>query len=237
MISASLTTIMPNNSEIIASPLSSFNNFIVKISDEVNEIFYPDSENNYMLNNNQIIFEDFSMTIFNFIKIYYENSEILFKFTCGLNDEKMDIVEHYIENKQELIAIFKKYLFIISEVAQNYDDDISQKYVKTIFDKVRKISGDSEMFLLPYKNKINHLFDANDETLRKLYHKFSYGVVFTNNKTKVNYKLLRVLSSDLDESKSIENIRFLEKETIKSGTISMCSLNQFLIKLYYYGEI
>lgn len=239
MPGAGLTTIMPRNAQQIISPLSAFNNFIIDISREINSVFYPNAnkKENQMLENNQIMFEDSSILLFGFLKIAHKKQEIIFQFSGGLDNEKIEVVHIFIDNKPKIVSIFQRYLFIVSEISQNYDDSISKKYISTIFEKIKTSNNPTELFLVPYKNKINHCYDQKDKTLEKLYNRFSYVISFINNKNKFNYKLMRVLSSDLDENKSLENIRFLEKETIKTDNVNMCDLNKFLINLYFYGEL
>jgi len=245
MTAGGLTTILKldvdiNDQNIRAcSPLSAFNNFIQEISRMCDEVFYPDYRGNVnqMLMRNEIFFEDYSILFFNFIKLSYVDHGIKINFIGDIDMDKLSYVEKFIVEKEKIIFLFQKYLYIISEVSENYDHTIAQKYVDDIFKKVKSTKTETEMFLVPHKNKINHLFDNNDHTLEKLYNKFSYVITFINNKHTFTYKLMRVLSSDLDESKSLENIRFLEKETIKFDTINIFELSNFLCKLYYYGEI
>jgi len=225
--------------EKIDSPLSAFNNFMIDISDEFNNIFYPNSKKiSQLLIKNQILFEDNTITLFNFIKIIYANEKFVYQF-CGLIDaHRCDLIKISLENKSKIFQIFQKYLFIYNDIRSNYDETISQKYVENIYNKIIKNkSVETEMFLIPFKNKINHLYDVKDKTLDKLYSKYSYVITFTHNKSIIEYNIIRVLSSDLDESKSIENTRFLEKDYIKTDTVHLRNLNQFLLKLFYYGEI
>ncbi len=225
--------------KVMESPLSAFNNLLIQISDKIERIYIPDKKTKNILFINQLLFEEKSITICNCIKIMYENNEIGFRFYgLYINTEFIQIS---INNKKELFEIFQNYLYVISTITQNFDEDISQKQVQSIFDQVMdKKTNPNQMFLVPYKNKILRLYDnyEPDNTLDKIFYRFSYVLKFyESDKASFKYSICRCLSTILNEAKSLENIRFEDIEIIKSDTVSIGKLKQFLIDLYYYGEI
>ncbi len=225
----------------IESPLSAFNNFLVQISDKLEKIYIPNkiehTKDIVFINN--LLFEEKSISICGRIKIIYENNEICFKFLGTFTDTHF--VEITLLHKTELKQIFQNYLYIINSMSENLDFSIAQIHVESIFNQIKhkKINPD-QWFVLPYKQKINHLYDTskNDKTLEKIFNRFSYAVKFkVENSMTFQYKLYRVLSTELNESKSLENLRFEEIEILKENTISMNKLQQFLVDLFYYGDI
>ena len=227
--------------KLIESPLSAFNNLLLQISKKIEHIYFPKKikvENINFIN--QLLFEQNSITILNSIKIIYIKNKIGFQF-IGIFSENTNLIKISLENQTELFEIFQNYLFIINSITNNFDSDVSQKQVQSIFSQVnlKKICPNT-MFIVPYKNKISHLYDErnNDKTLEKIFNRFTYVIKFnTNDKTTFKYKLCRVTSTILNESKSLENIRFEDIETLKEGSLNLYKLEQFLVDLFYYGEI
>ncbi|MCK9417113.1 hypothetical protein M0Q97_10695 [Candidatus Dojkabacteria bacterium] len=228
----------------IESPLSNFNNLIYQLAGELNEIYYSNEKSNLnlLLVRNELIFDNKYILLFGFIKIGMNKfGEFCFKFSGDINPKRMELVSKSLYNKQQLNNIYNKYIFILTTTIKNYDETISQNYVETIYkeltDKnfIENQKNEIKYYLIPYKSKIKHLFD-NDKTLEKLFTKFEYVICF-DKKISYHYYLYRVLSSNLNQSKSIDNIRYLEKECISNGTIQINNLWQFLKSLFYYGTI
>ena len=229
------------NGKLIESPLSAFNNLLLQISQKIENIYFPRKLKIEKISFiNQLLFENNSITILNVIKLLYHKNKIGFQF-IGIFSENMNLIKISLENQNELFEIFQNYLFIINSITNNFDSDVSQKQVQSIFNQVnlRKICPNT-MFIVPYKNKINHLYDnrKNDKTLEKIFNRFSYIIKFnTIDKSTFKYKLCRVTSTILNESKSLENIRFEDIEILKDGCLTFDKLENFLIDLFYYGEI
>lgn len=225
----------------IESPLSAFNNLLLKISDDIQMIYLDNcKEKSNKLFINQLLFENTSITIFGCVKIYLKDENILFKFLGEFDTAKLILIQKTIKHEIQLKDIFSTYLFMVSNISKNFDDTISLKFIETIYSKVLKLSKtkqDSELFLVPYKNKIKHLYDENEPLLESLYNRFTYLIKFSTTNKIFNYKLVRVLSSELNESKSIDNLRFEDIEIIKENSLNLELLNSFLIQLYYYGEL
>ena len=235
----------------IESPLSAFNNVINQLTEKLQAI-YTDGEScknfSYLkkyANQNflsQLLFENKSITVFGCIKIMLVEEDIVFKFNGNFSSPKLDMIQKTIEHKYELKQIMQQYLYIVDSVSNNYDASISHRYIESIYDSLMNESSKNkninQMFLVPYKNKIKHLYDCDDKCLEKLFNRYTYVIKFSRkSNSSFNYKLNRVLSSELDESKSIENIRFEDVETLREDTLPIEKLNNFLVNLYYYGEL
>lgn len=230
----------------IEAPISAFNNLLIQISDRLEDIYISKNTNELCLGKkrtknalfiNQLLFEEKCITIFGSIKILLVNNEICFKFHGTYDSKKIHLVRKTFENVNELKQIFQHYLFIISSISNNLDDSVSQKYVDSIFEQINLGTVDpNKMFLIPHKNKIKHLYDESNPVLDKLYNRYSYIVKFRRNDRTFNAKLIRALSSELNESKSMDNVRFEDVEQIKEVTLPINDLQKFLIDLFYYGN-
>jgi len=237
-----MIVLSPGTGKTIESPLSAFNNLLLQISDKLEEIYLPNQKKCNSKNIafiNLLLFEEKSITISGNIKLVYQNNEIGIKFTGTFND--MSFIQKTIDNQIELYQIFQNYLYIVDSMSTNLDNTISQKHVQSLFDQIisRKIDP-NQYFILPYKNKINHLYDSskNDKTLEAIFNRYSYVIQFsTENSQTFQYKFCRVLSTNLNESNSIENIRFDEIELLKKDIISLSKLQHFLVELFYYGNL
>lgn len=224
----------------IESPVSNFNNLITKLSTELDNIYNPNHKGKLikLLSDNQLIFDSNSILIYNFIRIKKNCiGTYVFNFERDIDSSQLHLIEITLENIPILFDILNRYLFVVNCVTKNMDDSVSQKYIESIYNLVmsNQLTIDNNCFLVPYKRKIRHLCDS-DKTIENLYSKFEYIITF-NKQMNISYSLMRVLSSDLNESKSIENIRYLEKETIKTGIINKDRFPNFLKELFYYGEL
>lgn len=225
----------------IDSPVSAFNNILLQINKEISNIYQTD-----VFKTQNCIFFDDSMLLFGFIKFQKINNEIGFKFTGFITDNLEKYVRITLDNSDKLRNIFNKYLFLLNDVQNNFDKSVSIRYINTIIDDINSFDEKqlvNQYYLIPLKEKIFKNYDnfkevERDKTLEVILLKYSYLITFAINGPKqVKFTIFRVLSSDLDESKSLNNIRFLEKEIIKNGLIQKGKqLRIFLTKLLIYGE-
>jgi hypothetical protein len=222
------------NYKKIESPLSAFNNILNQIVNKL--LLLYDKKQNDVDFVNSLLFEENAITILGKIKIVYKQEKIGLKF-LGIFDN-YDLIHKTLKNELELKQIFQHYLFTISSLTNNFDSSISQKYVDNIIEQVQKPDYDKNIYyVIPYKNKIKHLYDVNDKLFENLYTKYSYVLKLDSNRLTFSYNLLRVLSTDLNESKSLENLRFEDIEVLKTDTLPINRLSNFLTDLFYYGEI
>lgn len=220
----------------IDSPLSAFNNIMIDISKQLEKIYLDDSNKNIDFINN-LIFENTSITICGTVKIMYLETikKFTIKFLGCYDSNNIDIVKITVDNTPTLFSILQYYMFMVSTFSGNIDLSISQAFIDSIYESI--LRKENKTYLIPYKNKIKHLYDSNDNTLDKLYNRFSYMITFVNNEKRIKYSLKRVLSSELNESKCLDNIRFEDCETLLTNSIDNCYLQKFLIDLFYYGII
>lgn len=224
----------------IESPFSAINNLINQITERL-EIIYFDSIKKNSAFINKLIFEDKSLTIAGCIKISVQNEGVSFKFNGNFDNKKLKLIQKTIDHQNEIISLFQQYVYTVSSTSRNIDDSISHSFVECLYsDLTNKYIDNSRIFILPYKTKIQHLYD-NDKTLEALFNRYSYVGKFCrvgcNSNNGVSFKLMRVLSSELDEVKSLENLRFEDVEILKEEVIPTERLNKFLVELFYYGEI
>jgi hypothetical protein len=233
----------------IQPPISNYHNILLEISNSINGIFDIAFDNlkiqsdiekakfNKLISGNYIIFTDTSILLFGFIEIREVNKETVIKILGEIvNTENYSIVEIVINNYNKLRLLFNKYFFVVNILLNTYDSSISTKTINTIFQTVMDAEIEKvNTFLLPYKDKILNSID--DKTLRNLIDKFEYIISF---KQKVNnfieYKIQRVVSSDLSIITTIDNLRYLEKEVVLTNVVENTKFEDFLKKLYYYGD-
>lgn len=222
------------NYKKIDSPLSAFNNVLNQIVNKLLKIY--DKNQNDIDFVNSLLFEENAITILGKIKFVYKHEKICLKF-LGIFDN-YDLIYKTLKNDLELKQIFQHYLFTISSLTNNFDSSISQKYIDNIIEQIQKPNYDKNIYyIIPYKNKIKHLYDSKDKLFENLYNKYSYVLKIDSNRLTFSYNLLRVLSSELNESKSLENLRFEDIEVLKNDTLPINRLSIFLTDLFYYGEI
>lgn len=237
-----MIVLSPGVGKKIESPIVAFNNLLLQISEQIEEIYYPNkttklSENVEFLN--KLLFEEKSITIFGYIKLVYHNNNFGVKFNGVLDD--FTKVQITIDNYSKLCQIFQNYLYIIQTTSINLDPTISQNHVQSLFEQISNNQINTEQyFILPFKNKIKHLYDfeKNDKTLETIFNRYSYVIKFAvENRQTFRYKFYRVLSSSLNESNSLENIRFEDIELLKKDIVSINKLQHFLVELFYYGNL
>lgn len=235
-MSAAITSITKS----VESPLSAFNNLLNQIAKKFEVIYIGDNSRGNVRSLsfiNQMLFDEKSITLFGKIKLIYQNNDFKFKFSGEYNVESLEIIQKTLDNSAELMQLFQQYLFIVSTINKNFDHTVSETYVKTISDAIKEHKATNQLFLVPHKAKIQHCYDSSDKTLDSIFNRYSYLIKFTTTKTHFRYKLLRVLSSELNESKSLDNIRFEDIDVIKEDMLRLDGLDDFLVKLFYYGEI
>lgn len=215
----------------IDSPLSAFNNFILNIGEDLNKIF---GTNLYAENN--VLFDNDGILLFGYIRLSLKNNEFVFKINTEINKYNKDNIQVLFDNYYSLETILYKYLFTLNLVTNNFDDSISYRYLDLLVDECFKLDKyNNKYYLIPYKNKISKL--QNDTTLQNLLNRYSYLLeVRCNGPKQFEVLLLRVLSSELNQNNSIDNIKFLEKEIIRKSIITKEYFPKFINDLMIYGE-
>lgn len=233
--------ISPNNHQSnIDSPLTIFNNVINNITQELEKILYSklDKKDLLLAKQNNIIFNEKSIYLINFIKVYNKNDELhltITKKSLDIND--LTIINNIHNNWDKINKIFFHYLLMYNSIANNYDA-IPEKFIDNINNLlITNKLNESDFFLIPFKNKVSKLYDKNKSYHDKLYDRYNYIIKFTNNKQTFNYKIYCVLSNEINETIGLECLRFLDSEIISEGTYKLRDSKEFLNKLFQYGEI
>ena len=216
----------------IESPLASFNNFILTISEQLSEIY----EYN-LAKNNDIIFDNDSINLFGYIKFQKDkNNKIQLYIKKAISSNNLNIIEKTISNYTKLCSIFYRYLFIFNDISNNFDSSITTEYINSILKDIETNNFENKLYFIPFRYKIANEIKDN-ETLKNLYNKFSYGLQIKKSLKNYNYNIIRLISSDLDESKCIANIRPLEIDNIITGYIKKDNIVEFFKNLMFYGKI
>lgn len=222
----------------IENPLSNYNNCINEITEELERIYVGKTKS--MSFRHGLIFENRCITINGKIKLNIDaNSELHISFLGDYDIKELKVIKQTYDNINCINSIFNKYLFLANIISCNYDHTVSLKYVNTILAEINRFNIlDTRKYTIPYKLKINYLYDNKDKTLDNLYNRFSY-VLCVVKTTDLMYKMSiqRVLSSELNECKSLDNMRFEEIETIEKTVVKKTNLDTFLSKLFFYGEL
>lgn len=217
----------------IDSPISAFNNILVKITSDIQKIYLPKEKDNQASFINKLIFRNDSIIILNKIEIKFIKNEFNFKFHGNFDINSLTNIQISFENKEKLEEILLFYLFTIRKITNNLDFALQETFVKNIENEI--LRGVESQYIIPYDKKIGKLYD---KTLINIMNRYSYVLKASlKPDEKISYKLCRVESNNLSQSKSLENIRYENIEVIKEGLISNKNLAEFIHYLFYYGEI
>jgi hypothetical protein len=242
---------------ICDTPITTYNNLLVKICDKLNQIYYggnsrnsrkgtKDVENQLILQS-RIIFENNTIKLFGFMIIGYSTDlltqGVKLKFIGDITKEKFQIIQKTLANINDIQTMIFDYVFTQNYLFNKYDDSVTHNQIMNIYNQIKsgkylyknnEVSQAIGIFLVPYKNKLR--IDNNPD-LFGLLTKFDYGIEFipiTARQYRYNLKML--VSQELDESKSIQNLRYKEINTIKTGIVDVNDLMDFLQNLFYFGE-
>lgn len=227
----------------IESPLSAFNNFMVQITERLDKIIYPNNYTgiNQLTAKNQIIFDNSSIMLMNLFKLSLFNNKLHIKVLRPLCCSEFKVLNVLTENFSIIESCYYQYLMMYNKIASNCDEvpyQLVNGLIETLEDPTKEIS---KFYLIPFKTKVQHLYDAkaSGDVLSKLVNRYTYVINFKRNKkaAQFSYKIYRMLSSELSQSKSLDNVDFINEEVIKQDTLSMPLLKRFVEQLFYYGEI
>lgn len=216
----------------IESPLASFNNFIIVICNQLSEIYGYD-----LTKNNDIIFDNDSINLFGYIKITKDLvNDIKIFVKKPITHSNKNIINITLSNYKELCSIYYRYAFIFNDISNNFDASVTTAYINSILKDIETNNYENKTYFIPFRHKIAEEIKDN-ETLKNLYNKFSYGLQIKKLSKNYRYNIIRLISSDLDEAKCIENIRPLEIDIIVSGYINGDKVSEFFKNLMFYGKI
>lgn len=217
----------------ISSPVAAFNNFMLELTKEISLIY-----NQNVCEKNNCIFNDNEILLFGWIKLMKDAGIQLLK---PITKSNKDLVIITLDNTDKLIEIMNKYFFIKNDVINNFDTDVSKKYVDDVIKEIKSTHVDDlvyKLYYIPFKHKISKLVDIVDGSFDKLFNRYTYVLNVKNSgPIKYEYRIIRLLSSEYNESYSIDNIE-IEQETIMLNNVfDKSDLSKFIQKLMYYGEI
>lgn len=234
------------------SPISCFNNIQYQIYKNIFLILYPEFDGNLssIMSKGQILFLDNSIIILNLFKLeVHKGNDVRLKVLQPLNQSQLKLLHNIYLNWESLVSNFGQYLVMYNKIANGFDD-VPFILVDFIIRAIKEKNQEklNNYFLVPYKNKIKALYDVNglsnddNKSIRNIckniLERYEYLIKFSiKSNQKFSYMLCRCLSSELDESKSIENIRFEDIDIIKKDSYLIRDCDEFVKQLFYYGEI
>lgn len=245
----------------IESPLVLFNNIQLNITNQLDEIFYPEfhtgcksgqSFKNHIVARlvlkNQLLFENKSITLFNCFKLCTSSSKMYVKVLKPLDIDLMRVAGLMNENFGKIEFLFFQYVSMLEKISKNYDDSISTKFVETLIINLanNKSEAYGQYFQIPHKMKIRKLYDSPgmDESMKRLinniFGKYDYAIKFHKEyptSSTIKFSIVRLLCSSLPENLNLDCLKFDEIDVISSGTFPSENVQSFVSELMYYGNI
>lgn len=246
------------NIEGISAKLANFNDspliicqkIIKDISENISQIYYSDKD--AIVINNEIIFQDKSILLFGFMQLKLvkpkadvDFTEIRIKFIGDVDITKYaQIIEITVKERNMLYQELLNYCFLMEFFNKKFDDSITIDMVKQVSSQIENIyrSGinTNKYWLIPYQNKIERLYDKSQPIKNAdIWNKYSYILkvkIRKESKPVMYYQLWKVYDNNLDKSKSIENLRFLEEDLLMEYVLPQDKIYKFIYNLFYYGE-
>jgi hypothetical protein len=217
--------------------------FIILHSNDNND------NNNYQEPNKSIVrfIGDISSDRFNIIRITIDNynllSDILWeylylrnnlfdKYDESITQNMIDIIFKSIVNIKNELSFTKAFLIPYNnKLSFDNSSKFWNKYnFQLSFNKI-DIENNTKQLINKSIQRINLL-----ENLSIIYNQYIVDKIYDNKDNIVyQYFVKKCVSQELDESKSINNLRLLENDTIKTGLIVESDLYDFISKLYFFG--
>jgi hypothetical protein len=237
---------MYQNFREIESPLSAFNNFQLQISDKLNDVVYGPysriSKLNQLTVKSELIFNSDSIVIMGFCKLMADRNQMKMQMLKALNSEELEVVAALQKNLMLVETCFFQYIQMYNRIGFGYND-VPNKLLKNIVNMIEQPRYhdilQQSSFLIPFKSKVGSKLE-NDPNIfmNKLYNRFEYIIKFKQEtKTTFSYGIYKVLSSDLNENKSLENIRFYESDLLHKAVVRMDEAEKFVLNLFCYGNL
>lgn len=211
----------------IETPLYSFNNIILKI--------VRDFEKEFNISNLSecIIFNNDSMSLFGWVNIFNHNGIIKLQINKDLDSRDFTIVNLIYSKYEFVVRQFSIYLMMYNRIAKECDE-VPFQLVENVINDVTSKKFHDKKYLLPFKDKLSEL----DKELN-IYNKYELFLSFhkTTYPNILNVRVKKYMSSDLDESVSINNLKYLDVDTIFEKHVNMVDMTTFIKNLYFYGKI
>jgi hypothetical protein len=229
----------------IESPLSAFNNFQLQISDKLNDVVYGPYSRikspNQLNIKSDLIFNSDSIIVMGFLKLFLDRNEMRVQAVRSMGHEEMKIMEAVNKNFPVVETCFFQYIQMYNRIALSYND-VPNALMRNIVNMIERPKYhdllEQSYFLIPYKSKVGGKVEGEQVFLQKLYGRFEYIIKFKQaNSVSFTYSIYKVLSSDLNENRSLENVRFLENDLVHQSTMRMEDAEKFVMNLFCYGNL
>lgn len=246
----------------IDAPIAIFNNIIHDITNNICQIInnkntnHKSNNNLYNINminnkdknnifdklavNSSIIFVDDTILIYGWLKLYLHNQKMLMKINKpNLEYNDLRIINSVYNNYETVAQNFYRYIMMYNKIAFGVDD-VPLNLIVTIKDEILKNSKNKQFnstsYLLPFKNKMSKNDVEND--WNDFYCKYDFAIkFFYDNVNNFKYCIYKLSKSELNENRSLENIRYLESDIIKKDSVAYRNVEEFLKQLFIYGNI
>lgn len=211
----------------IESPLYSFNNVIYKI---INSF-----EKELKIKNlgECLFFNEKTINLFGWIEIKDIKGVISVNIMKELNYKDLNIVNLIYQKYDFICSQFALYIMMYNKIAKNCDE-VPQVMVDNIIKDVKTNSFIDKSYLLPFKDKLSEL----DKELN-IYEKYELFLSFHKrpDSQDIIARIKKCMSTTLNESKSINNLKYYDLDTIHEVVVDRYNVEEFITKLYYYGEV
>jgi hypothetical protein len=230
----------------IDSPLSAFNNFQLQISDKLNDVVYGPyskiAKSNQLNLKSQLIFNSDSIVIMGFVKLCLDRNDMKMQMLKALDKEELEVVTALQRNFIVVETCFFQYIQMYNRIAIGYND-VPNALIRNIINMIEQPRHHDKLidscFLLPFKSKVGGKLENDAQIfMNKMYSRFEYIIKFKPlTKATCQYSIYRVQSSDLNESRSVENTRYLEKDVLHTDTLKVDDAERFVVNLFCYGSL
>jgi hypothetical protein len=225
--------------DVADSPMLAFNNIISNLSSKLLSI-YNIQEQEREIFIDSLVFDDNSITILNSARVYLDNGDLRYRFNGSYDRDMLEgFVLKTITNAHDIEHILHHYMYVLDRM-KDVDVSIDNQFVRDLINMMSREEVPPYPVLLPYKIKIEKLYDTSDRLTDIIYNRYSYFIKFragNGNKGSIEYTLIKCISSELDPSKSMLNVRYDEIEILKQGYFNKTGASKFIGDLFFYGEI
>lgn len=237
------------------SPLIIAQKILKNISENLSLVFYQNKDT--LVLNNEILFQDKSIVLFGFIKLILfkpsedsKDFELRLRFIGDVNPLTAGIYINIALREQTILyQELVNYCFLMEFFNEKFDDSINIEMINQVSEQIINSIGSggnclsSKYWLIPYQNKIERNYDKSEPIKNSnIWNKYSYILRIKirkapNQKDVIYYQIWKVYDNNLDKSKSIENLRFLEEDLIVENVLDRNKIFKFVYNLFYYGEL
>lgn len=199
-------------------PMPILENIQNSITDKMDAIFNPDSKENLLLLNNDIMFVDNGIILFGRINLLLIDSKIYIKLLTAIDEQWLDVLCTIKENIQVIKEILTPYIVNLQKYKNT--NSIPYVYFDRVCEKIENLKPNEEdSFIIPVSENIPKIMEMYKDLACYLHIKRS---------SKMNILVYEIV---LQLSKNSE------KEVISSGKVEITNIRMFLNSILYNGEI